>query len=111
MKTCFINLTIFAAGAVLASHAAAQPAPQTSDAAAATAAVSALKAPASAPRSLMVTANAITNVAANAKAVTPITGMRAAMVAGSVLLLADGIVDSAAMAAIHSPANGFVYER
>lgn len=49
-------------------------------------------------------------VAANAKAVAPSSATKATA-AGSVIMLADGIVANARVAQIQSPAPGFVYER
>ena len=49
--------------------------------------------------------------AASAKAVKPVVAMATITAAGSVIVLADGIVANAALAQIQPPADGFVYER
>jgi hypothetical protein len=107
MKTCLVKLTLVASGAVLASHAFAQSSAEPADAAR----MPALKAPASAPSMPVVTANAGTKVAVNARSVMPTAVTSTVLAAGSVLLLADGIVANAALAQIQPPAIGFVYER
>jgi hypothetical protein len=98
VNNCLVKLTLIAGGAMLASHAYAQPAAQPADAPATTT----LKASPSAPSSSTVTTNVAANLAANARTVNA---------AGSILILADGIVAGASMAQIHPPAPGFVYER
>lgn len=104
MKTCFFKLTLLAGSALLASHVFAQPVSQQGD----SSTTIALKSAPSTPKPLAVTT---TNLAAHGKTALPSTGVRAVIAAGSVLLLSDGIVDSAAMAQIQPPAPGFVYER
>ena len=104
MKTGFFKLTLIAGGAMLASHTFAQSSSQQGD----TATTMALRAPATAPKPPSMPT---TTLAANVKTALPATGLRAVIAAGSVLFLADGIVDSAATAQIHPPAQGFVYER
>jgi hypothetical protein len=49
--------------------------------------------------------------AANVKAAKPVVAMTTIAVAGSVIVLADGIVANAILAQIQPPADGFVYER
>lgn len=49
--------------------------------------------------------------AASVKAAKPVVAMTTITAAGSVIVLADGIVANAALAQIQPPANGFVYER
>ncbi len=85
MKTCFLKLSLTAAGAVLASHAFAADAPAAS----------------AAP----------VTVAANTTASKPAPLTRMVVAAGSVLVLVDGVVANARIAQIHPPAAGFVYER
>jgi uncharacterized membrane protein YebE (DUF533 family) len=104
MKTCLFKLSLIAGGAMLASHTLAQSSSQQGD----TATTMALRTPATAAKPPN-TPN--TTLAANGKTSLPATGTRAVIAAGSVLFLSDGIVDSAAMAQIHPPAPGFVYER
>lgn len=98
-----VKLTMFAVGAALASHAFAQPGD-----AAGTAALRALE---SAPRSSTLTTQVAANVAANTRAAMPTAVAKTISATGSVLVLADGIVASAASALIPPPAPGFVYER
>jgi hypothetical protein len=97
VKRRLAPLTLIAACALVATHASAQsPAPQTRKAAPAAQTV---KAAAKAPKTL--------TAAAPASVVAPVT----VTAAGSVILLADGIVANAATAQIAPPAEGFVYER
>jgi hypothetical protein len=97
LKRRLAPLTLIAASALFATQASAQsPAPQTRKAAPAPKAVSAT---AKAPKTL--TAAAASNAAA------PVT----ITAAGSVIVLADGIVANAVTAQIAPPAEGFVYER
>jgi hypothetical protein len=67
-----------------------------------TAATTPAKAPAGAQRAL--------TAAANVKATTLASAVTVSA-AGSVIILADGIVANAVMAQIQAPATGFVYER
>ena len=91
MKPCLALLTLIASGALVSTPALAQTSTQKSSTAATTPAV---KAPA-----------ANMKTAGSAAAAATITA------AGSVIILADGIVANAAMAQIQVPADGFVYER
>jgi hypothetical protein len=104
MKTCLFKLTLIAGGAMLAPHTFAQSSSQQGD----TTTTMALRTPITAQKP---PSTPSTNLAANGKTSLPTTGARAVLAAGSVLFLADGIVDSAAMAQIHPPAPGFAYER
>ncbi len=103
VKTCPLKLTLIAGGALLALPAFAHGPAQPGDAVAA----AALVASASAPKSPTVT----TKVATTASAAMPATVTKTVIATGNVLVLADGIVASAAIAQIHPPAPGFVYER
>jgi hypothetical protein len=49
--------------------------------------------------------------AASVKAEKPVVAMATITAAGSVIVLADGIVANAVLAQIQPPADGFVYER
>jgi len=82
----------------MAAHAFAESPAQPG----APAATPTVRAPASALKPLAVATNAR---ATNAASVTRVTA------AGSVIILADGIVANATIAQIHPPAPGFVYER
>jgi hypothetical protein len=50
-------------------------------------------------------------VVTNARAAGPVAAVTIVTAAGSVIILADGIVANAALAQIQAPADGFVYER
>ena len=82
----------------MAAHAAAQSSAPPSAAAASTA----VEAATPASKTLTAAANAKTTAPASATKVTA---------AGSVIMLADGIVANARVAQIQPPAPGFVYER
>ena len=100
MKRRLAPLTLIAACALVAAQTSAQsPASPTRKAAPAAKTV---KAPAKTSKTL--TAAAPAHAAAAAAPVT-------VTAAGSVILLADGIVANAATAQIAAPAEGFVYER
>lgn len=96
---CLVKLTLISSCALVAVPAFAQPSAQPSS----TAETAPVKAPASAPKPLTVAAANVT--AATLASATTFTA------AGSVIILADGIVANASMAQIQSPAPGFVYER
>jgi hypothetical protein len=49
--------------------------------------------------------------AASVKTAKPVVAMATITAAGSVIVLADGIVANAALAQMQPPADGFVYER
>jgi phage baseplate assembly protein gpV len=49
--------------------------------------------------------------AASVKTAKPVSAMATIIAAGSVIVLADGIVANATLAQIQPPADGFVYER
>ena len=49
--------------------------------------------------------------AANVKTAKPAAALATITAAGSVIVLADGIVANATLAQIQPPADGFVYER
>ena len=82
----------------MAAHAVAQSPAQPIDASV----VTSVKARASAPKAL--------TTAANVKAPNPASA-RTVTAAGSVVILADGILTNATFAQIQPPAPGFVYER
>jgi hypothetical protein len=93
MTSRYLDLTLILGGAVLASSAVAQTAvPQ----------------PSAAPEHPKVAA---ATPAAGARAVVRAPGTAVFTAAGSVVVLTDGVVSKAAMATIHPPAPGFVYER
>lgn len=97
MKSSIVRIALLACGALLATHAVAQtPANQPRRVAPLGA-----KAPAVQPTKTMTAA-----VIMKAAAVAPV----AVSAAGSLILLADGIVANATFAQIQPPAPGFVYE-
>jgi hypothetical protein len=99
VKRCLVKTSMIACCAVMATHAFAQSSAQPRNAAAASG-----KAPADAPKTQ--------TAAASAKAAKPTVAAAAAVTAaGSVIVLADGIVANAALAQFQPPADGFVYER
>ncbi len=88
MKRCLVKTSLSACCALAATHAFAQ---------------SASKASADVPK--------MQTAAASAKVAKPTVAMATITAAGSVIVLADGIVANAALAQIQPPAAGFVYER
>ncbi len=88
MKRCLVEMSLIACGALMATHAVAQ-----SDGRAA--AKKTQTAAANVAKAAKPTLAAVTSIAA----------------AGSVIVLADGIVANATVAQIQAPADGFVYER
>ncbi len=103
MKPCFLTLTLIAGCATLAAPAFAQSAlPQVS------AAATAMPKPAAgAPRAAAVVAAA----SADGRAPVRTPGSTSFTAAGSVIILADGIVANATNAQILPPAPGFAYDR
>ncbi len=104
MKNCLFKLTLVAAGTMLASHVYAQSVVQL-------ATPTSAPAPAPAPTISQSPTGGKITVAANAKAPMPTSGARSSSAAGSVVVLADGIVFSPAVLQIQPPAPGFAYER
>lgn len=98
MKPYLVKLTLMSSCALLAMPAVAQHAEQPRR----TAETTPAKAPASATPAFTVAAAAKTTTSAATATVAA---------AGSVLILADGIVANATLAQIQPPAPGFVYER
>lgn len=88
MKRSLVKLSLVSCCALGVTHAVAQ---------------SAIKAPVDAPKTQ--------TAAASVKADKPVVAMATFTAAGSVIVLADGIVANAALAQIQAPADGFVYER
>ena len=100
MKRCLVKLSLISCFALMATHAFAQSSAQPRSAAT----TAASKAPMAAPKAQ--------SVAANIKAAKPTFAATATVTAaGSVIVLADGIVANATLAQIQPPADGFVYER
>ncbi len=96
MKHNLIKLALISSGMLLGANAAAQSSPPSR-------AVS--------PAALDAkTKEAPVTVAANVKPGVPLSVTRV-NAAGSVIVLADGIVANASMASFQPPARGFVYER
>jgi hypothetical protein len=100
VKLCLVKLTLISSCALVATHASAQSSATNPTTAAATTAADAATPPA--PKTL--------TAAANAKTVAPAAATKVTA-AGSVIMLADGIVANARIAQIQPPAPGFVYER
>ena len=98
MKPGLVKMSLILCTALMAPHAIAQS-PTQPHAAAKSAAT---KAPAHSPKTQTA---AISGKAANTAVVATVTA------AGSVIVLADGIVAHATLAQIQPPADGFVYER
>ena len=88
MERCLVKISLIACCALIGTHALAQ---------------SSGKAPAQAAKTQ--------TVAANVKGAKPAIALATITAAGSVILLADGIVANAALAQIQPPADGFMYER
>jgi hypothetical protein len=107
VKNRLAALILLAGFAGVATQAVAQSATaQPSRKPAATkAAAKPAKAPADAPRKLVAAAPAAGAVTANVASLSLFTA------AGSVVVLADGIVANAAFAQVQPPADGFVYEQ
>lgn len=99
MKRCLVKMSLISCCALVATHALAQSSAQPRSKV--TPAPS--KAAAAAPKAQ--------TVAANVKAAKPTVVAATITAAGSVILLADGIVANATTAQIQAPADGFVYER
>lgn len=87
MKRCLVKLSLISSCALLATHA---PAQSSADAAK------------PAPKTLTAAASVKAALPASATIITA---------AGSVIVLADGMVANARMALVQPPAAGFVYER
>ena len=100
MKRCLVKMSLISCGALMATHAFAQSFAQPRSATTTTAAS---KAVVDAPKTQ--------TVAANVKAAKPAVALATITAAGSVIVLADGIVANATLAQIQPPADGFVYER
>ena len=98
MKPCLVKLALISVCAVTVVPALAQ----TSAPPGGAAATASVKAAASVPQALTVATNAKGATLASTTTVTA---------AGGVVILSDGIVANTAMALVHSPAAGFVYER
>lgn len=98
MKRCLVKMSLISCCALLGTHAFAQSSAQPRSAA--TKATG--KASADVPKAQA--------VAANVKAVKPVLAATVTA-AGSVIVLADGIVANATLAQIQPPADGFMYER
>ena len=88
MQRSLVKMSLISCGALLATHAFAQPASKAS-----------------------VDLPKMQATAASTKAAKPVVAMVTIAAAGSVIVLADGIVANAALAKIQPPADGFVYER
>lgn len=88
MKRKLVKMSLISCCALVGTHAFAQ---------------SASKALVDAPK--------MQTAAASAKAAKPVVAAATITAAGSVIVLADGIVANAALAKIQPPADGFVYER
>jgi hypothetical protein len=89
VKRCFVKMSVLSCCALIGTHAFAQ---------------SASKAPA-------VDAPKMQTAAASVKTAKPTVALATITAAGSVIMLADGIVANATLAQIQAPADGFVYER
>lgn len=112
MNRCLVKLSLVSCGVLLALGVAAQT-PQPSTAKAPSKANSTKNPAASKPAAPKTQADdAKTQTAAvTAKATQAATATTTVAVAGSVIILADGIVANAAIAQIQPPADGFEYER
>ena len=101
MNRGLVKMSIIACCALMTAHALAQ---STTPPRRAVATNAASRAAAEAPKTQ--------TVAANVKAAkAPVAVATIITAAGSVIVLADGIVANATMAQIQPPADGFVYER
>ncbi len=99
MKRCLVKTSLISCCALMATHAFAQLSAPPHNAA-----VAAGKAPVDVARTQ--------TAAAFAKAAKPTFAAAATVTAaGSVIVLADGIVANAILAQVQPPADGFVYER
>jgi hypothetical protein len=88
VKRCFVKMSVLSCFALIGTHAFAQ---------------SAGKATVDAPK--------MQTAAASGKTAKPTVALATITAAGSVIMLADGIVANATLAQIQAPADGFVYER
>jgi hypothetical protein len=89
VNRCSIKMSVLSCCALIGTHAFAQ---------------SASKAP-------VVDAPKMQTAAASVKGAKPSVALATITAAGSVIVLADGIVANAALAQMQAPADGFVYER
>jgi CubicO group peptidase (beta-lactamase class C family) len=96
VRTGFVKAFLISCCALLAPHALAQSSAQQRNVRPAAAPVDAARAQ---------------TVAAGIKGAKPSAAAAVVTAAGSVIVLADGIVANATMAQVQPPADGFVYER